>query len=184
MATLKFQNPALGELIPTGGRWYVEPKLDGVRLGAVRDGKGWRFFTKHGSCSCPPHIEKAMPWAPVGTFLDGEFVWKGGNREALSVLGRTDPPAVGLWFVFDALPEVPCRLDLERRKRFLERLLRGSKPPILEMAYTPVRTAGEIREEMAAVREAPQTEGVVLKLATSLYKPGSKSRIWRKFKWR
>ncbi|MBN1605860.1 MAG: hypothetical protein JW940_04470 [Polyangiaceae bacterium] len=186
---IRFQHPVLDYEVPYTGLWYVEPKLVGVRLGAQRSEHGWRWFTHRGTVTPPPHVARALGWAPVGTFVDGEFVHGRDEKSAWSILGRREPPEEGIWAVFDAVAEFPCKMALSARKKLLAALVKGPPEAIREVEAAVIDSdADAVREVMTNLKEVDRKtgmiEGVVAKLASSIYRPGATNRTWRKFKWK
>jgi len=180
--------------IPKGDGWEYEPKWDGFRTLVFRDGdevalisRGSRPMTRYF-----PEVLPAFRGLGQGKFvLDGELIVVGEKGLDFGALQQRIHPAdsrvrmlsaaTPAWFVaFDLIAEGD--LDLrgqklgERRKR-LERLLKGVKPPIF---LTPYTRDAKTAEEWFDRFEGAGLDGVMAKSWDGAYVPGK--RLWVKIK--
>lgn len=172
-------------------RWLFEPKLDGIRCLAYRDGEHAALYTRNRKRRDPhyPEIGQALVAQRCPRFVvDGEVVAFKASVTSFSRLqaraGIDDPAearASGVpvyFYVFDCpwLAGYDLRgLPLRQRKRLLHRALTFDDP----LRFSPHRnTEGEAFFDRA--RRAGW-EGVMAKRADSRYL-GRRSRDWRKFR--
>ena len=185
--------PPAGSL-PGGARY--EPKWDGYRVVAVRDGQGVRLWSRQGkdlTGRLPDLAVAARDQLAAGTVLDGEAViWNGDRldfdllqrrlvsaRSGLASLAAAHPAT---FMVFDVLAvgDVDVRSRrLHERREILEDLSTSWRPPL---QLTPsTRDEQTARQWFADYRPAG-VEGLVVKAATGVYAPGRRS--WVKVKSR
>ena len=185
--------------IPTGSDWVYEPKWDGFRCLAFRDGEEIALQSKAGQPLARyfPELVEAIRRVPAERFvLDGEIVVPvGGELSFDDLLQRIHPaesrirklsaerPA--LYLVFDLLADEKGASLLERpwreRRRALERFaarrLAGSER---------IRLSPATEEEAEARRwvrgAGGALDGVIAKLTDSPYLPGDRSGM-RKIKF-
>jgi ATP-dependent DNA ligase len=194
--------PMLAQLtaeIPTGADWVYEPKWDGFRCLAFRDGETVALQSKAGQPLARyfPELVEAIRRVPAKRFvMDGEIVVPvGGELSFDDLLQRIHPaesrirklsaerPA--LYLVFDLLADAKGASLLERpwreRRRALERFaverLSGSERIRLSPAT----------EDAAAARRwvrgaGGALDGVIAKLTDAPYMPGDRSGM-RKIKF-
>jgi ATP-dependent DNA ligase len=174
------------EVLPAGGHWWWEPKLDGFRALAFRDRAGrvrlqsrqQRDLTRYF-----PNVAAAIAEQLDGdVVLDGELVIAVGGRcdfgELQRRLGepRADGPAACL-VVFDLLSAAgrdqrgnPYRV---RRGRLVE-LLADARLPL---AVTPATDDRVVAEAWLHRHLAAGVEGVVAKRTDHAYLPGRRSWV-------
>jgi bifunctional non-homologous end joining protein LigD len=171
--------------------WIFEPKLDGVRCLALRNGRAVQLLSRtHKRMNERyPELEEALAAQRTGDLIvDGEIVAFEGNRTSFSRLqrrmqianreqARRSGVAVYL-YLFDVLHADGydlTGLPLRRRKSVLRSSLTFDDP----LRLTPHRNA----EGEAYYREACDKgwEGLIAKRADSTYQH-RRSRDWLKFK--
>ena len=169
--------------------WAVEPKLDGWRVTVLVDDAypgGVRVRTRRGRT-----ITDAIPGiadlAGSGRrlLLDGELVAYGGRASDFyalgSRLGRVVPSRavpVSFW-AFDLLwldGEVLIERSYLERRILLEELILSGSCGVVR------RFSGVDTSDLLGACAAHDLEGVVLKRLNSRYRPGRRSRDWRKVK--
>jgi ATP-dependent DNA ligase len=180
--------------IPKGNGWEYEPKWDGFRTLVFRDGEEVALMSRGGRPMTRyfPEMLPAFRRVRESKFvLDGELVVVGANGLDFGALQQRVHPAESrvrmlseatpAWFIaFDLLAEGSEDLRKqplgERRKR-LEKLLKGVKPPIFLTPYTrDLKTAEDWFEKF----EGAGLDGVIAKSWDGTYVPGK--RQWVKIK--
>jgi bifunctional non-homologous end joining protein LigD len=171
--------------------WLFEPKLDGERCLAFRDGGTLRLLsrTRKRLNQRYPELVEALATQEADDFVvDGEIVAFEGDRTSFARLQRRmqlDDPAAALrtgidvyYYLFDVVHANGHRLTevgLRDRKAVLNGLLRFDDP----LRYTAHRnTEGEAYWRAACGKG---WEGVIAKRAASPYVHG-RSHDWLKFK--
>jgi bifunctional non-homologous end joining protein LigD len=171
--------------------WIFEPKLDGVRCLAFRDGDEVRLLsrTQRSMNDSYPEVVEALAAAPASEFvIDGEIVAFAGGRTSFETLQRRmqirDADAARrtgvavFYYVFDIL-HLDGRdltgLPLRERKAALRKALSFSGP----IHFVSHRN----RDGEALYKEACRKgwEGLIAKRADSPYR-GKRSPDWLKFK--
>jgi ATP-dependent DNA ligase len=180
--------------IPKGDSWEYEPKWDGFRTLVFRDGEEVALMSRGGR-SMTRYFPEVLPaFRKLGAskvVLDGELVVVGANGLDFGALQQRVHPAESrvrmlseatpAWFIaFDVIAEggedLRKRPLGERRKR-LEKLLKGVKPPIFLTPYTrDPKTAEDWFEKF----EGAGLDGVIAKSWEGTYVPGK--RLWVKVK--
>jgi bifunctional non-homologous end joining protein LigD len=170
--------------------WAAEPKLDGWRAIVVvdpglPDGISVRTRRGHAITSAVPGIA-ALAGLGQRVVLDGELVAGAGTAGDFygllpRMVGRRHPgpPAPVSFWAFDLLwvdgEPLLDRPYVERRQRLEE--LRLSGP----CGVLP-RFPGPDATDLLAACAAHDVEGIVLKRLRSIYRPGERTRHWRKLK--
>jgi bifunctional non-homologous end joining protein LigD len=170
--------------------WAAEPKLDGWRAVVVVDpglggGVGVRTRRGHLITDQVPGIG-ALAGPGRRMVLDGELVAGAGTASEFygllpHLVGRRhDGRAAPLSFwAFDLLwvDDAPLldRSYLERRQRLEDLALAG---PCRVLSRFP----GTDAADLLAACQAHDVEGIVLKRLRSIYRPGERTRHWRKVK--
>jgi len=72
---------------------FVQPKLDGMRLGTSREGGELVFTTRGGKTVDLPHITNALGWLPAESKLDGELYIHGMSCQAIMSLVKNGAKA-------------------------------------------------------------------------------------------
>src|SRR6202163_1159781 len=181
---------APGDGIPKGDGWEYEPKWDGFRTLVFRDGDEVALISR-GARPMTRYFPEVLPafrgLREKQLVLDGELVVVARNGLDFGALQQRVHPAdsrvrmlseaTPAWFIaFDLLAEGVSDLRKEplgeRRKR-LEKLLKGVKPPIFLTPYTrDPETAGKWFEQF----EGAGLDGVMAKSWDGAYVPGK--RLW------
>src|SRR6202163_849784 len=180
--------------IPKGERWEYEPKWDGFRTLVFRDGdevalisRGARPMTRY----FPEVLPAFRALGPSKLVLDGELIVVGEKGLDFGALQQRIHPAdsrvrmlsaaTPAWFVaFDLLAEGDSDLrplPLEDRRKRLEKLLKGAKPPIF---LTPSTRDPKTAEKWFQQFEGAGLDGVIAKSWDGAYVPGK--RLWVKVK--
>jgi bifunctional non-homologous end joining protein LigD len=170
--------------------WAAEPKLDGWRAIVVvdpgrPDGISVRTRRGHAITSAVPGIG-ALAALGHRVVLDGELVAGAGTASDFygllpHMVGRRHPgpPAPVSFWAFDLLwidgEPLLDRPYVSRRQR-LEALRLTGPCGILP------RFPGLDAADLLAACAAHDVEGIVLKRLRSIYRPGERSRHWRKLK--
>ena len=182
------------EGIPRGDGWEYEPKWDGFRTLVFRDGeevalisRGARPMTRY----FPELVPAIRGLREPKVVLDGEIVVVAKNGLDFGALQQRIHPAdsrvrmlseaTPAWFIaFDVLSEGGDdlrKLPLGERRKRLERLLKGVKPPIFLTPYTRDHPTAESWFERF---EGAGLDGVIAKSWDGAYVPGK--RMWVKIK--
>jgi bifunctional non-homologous end joining protein LigD len=178
---------SLSKEMVSGPEWVYEEKYDGIRALAYRDGDRVRVLSRTGQdlTAGVPNIVEALRGLSDDDFvLDGELVVfdKTGVSRFQLLQRRRDPRLRVMYVVFDCLRsqgrDLPRRPLEERRKRVLE-LIPARSGPLM-----PSRRLPRHGEKALATARAKGWEGIIVKLATSPYEPGVRSRAWLKVKVR
>lgn len=179
---------SLSKEMVSGPEWVYEEKYDGIRAVAYRDGDRVRLLSRTGQDLTAgfPAIVGALRTLPDPDFvLDGELVvfdTSGVSRFQLLQRRGIDLRTRTLYAVFDCLRsegrDLLRRPLEERRARLLELIPRRVGP------LMPSRRLPRDGERALATAREKGWEGVIAKLASSLYEPGVRSRAWLKVKVR
>ena len=180
--------------IPKGDSWEYEPKWDGFRTLVFRDGDEVALISR-GAKPMTRYFPEVLPafrgLREKQLVLDGELVVVARNGLDFGALQQRVHPAdsrvrmlseaTPAWFIaFDLLAEGSTDLRKEplgeRRKR-LEKLLKGVKPPIFLTPYTRDHATAQSWFEQF---EGAGLDGVMAKSWQGAYVPGK--RLWVKVK--
>ncbi len=179
--------PKLLETPPTEGGWIYELKFDGIRALALKDGAKVKLISRNQNDLTKRFAEVAAALESLpceACTIDGEVVAldKEGRSsfqllQAREMEGRESPLC---YYVFDLL-QLEGRnlrgLPLTSRKEVLRQLCAG--------AGDPIRYSGELGHDASALLNEVKRrglEGIVGKLADSVYEPGRRSGAWIKLK--
>jgi len=178
------------DAIPEGARWQYEPKWDGFRCLAFRDGARIELQSKSGQALTRyfPELVATLASLKVETFvLDGEIVVPQGHHFSFDALLQRIHPAASrvkrlasetpaLLIVFDLLLENGELLTKEilpkRRMRleaFAKRYLHGQKSIRLSPATTRVADAKKWLRQVGAT-----LDGIIAKRRDLPYQSGSR----------
>ena|SRR5579859_4850813 len=182
------------EGLPLGAKWEYEPKWDGFRTLVFRDGdevelisRGARPMTRY----FPEMLPAVRALRPTRVVLDGELIVVGDSGLDFGALQQRIHPAdsrvrmlsqaTPVWYVaFDLLAEGDedlRSLPLGERRKRMEQLLKGAKPPVYVTPYTrDAKTAAD----WFAKFEGAGLDGVMAKEWDGGYVPGK--RLWVKIK--
>jgi ATP-dependent DNA ligase len=180
--------------IPKGNSWEYEPKWDGFRTLVFRDGdqvelvsRGGRPMTRY----FPELVPAILKLREPRLVMDGEVVVVGANGLDFGALQQRVHPAESRvrmlseatpsWFIaFDLLAEGKedlRKLPLGDRRKRLEKLLKGTRPPVFLTPYTrDPKTAEDWFEKF----EGAGLDGIIAKSWEGTYVPGK--RLWVKIK--
>ena len=159
--------PGQPPVVPTGEKWIVEPKHDGIRLMVERTDAGMLAYggRNHANHSGRYQlVEQHLMWLPPGTVLDGELVKVNAHH---------------IYVVFDVL--AVGAMDVRRDPWFARRaMLEGMS----ERFDGPVMLNQYARASQAQYEEWVEKgyEGAVAKNRDSSYQPGRRSWDWQKCK--
>src|SRR5690625_2231198 len=186
------------QTLPEGPHWRYEPKWDGYRAIARREGGDVGLASRSGRRldAAFPDIAAALEAAlPHGTAVDGEIVrWSSEGRldfAGLQRRGHARPPTArrlaGVepchYIVFDLLladgAELAAAALDERRARLAE-LMRRSTEPALMLGWQT--SAADVAREWFDRMWRVGVEGLVAKDGRGRYRPGR--RDWLKYKHR
>jgi ATP-dependent DNA ligase len=172
-----------GEL-PEGAGWLYEPKWDGFRALAFRDGDALylqsrelkpldRYF--------PELVEPLLAQLPRRCVLDGEIVIAGARGlDFDALLLRIHPAASRIKLLAAQTPASYVAFDLlaldvdlqsapqEERRRLLEQALAGAQPPLY---LTPATRDRAVAQDWFARFEGAGLDGVVAKRLDQTYQP-------------
>ena len=179
--------------VKLSGIWISEPKLDGERIIAMREGDNITLWTRR-------HIESSYKFPEIiidlesnvkgnNWILDGELTVPGGFRRLLrrntedklkiSVLSRKIPATFNL---FDILhfhgEDLTGKPLVQRKKVLLNAVDQGKRIQIIPFKIVTTETVKEEFEK--ALKEG--YEGLILKDASSRYEAGKRSGKWLKIK--
>jgi bifunctional non-homologous end joining protein LigD len=165
-------------------RGWVEPKLDGWRATVTSERGAVQVRTRTGRQIDVPELQPLAAALGDGTVIDGELIHGTGRMAdfyplAGTVASRARPRPL----TFAAFDLVTCdgvslvREPLEdRREALLARVQAGP-----HWAVVP-QLPGTDLDLLLAECASAEMEGVVWKEAGSIYRPGMRSRSWRKVK--
>jgi ATP-dependent DNA ligase len=182
---------ALANEIPGGEGWQFEPKWDGFRCLAFRDGEAVELMSKSGKPLARyfPEVAEAIAALPEKRLvLDGELVLPVGDALSFGALQlRLHPAASRIaklsretpaqLMLFDALQigdEVVLERSLAERRRALERFMRGATGARLHLS--PATGDGRIAADWFE-RSGKALDGIVVKQLGAAYQPGERAMI-------
>ncbi len=178
------------DAIPDGPGWLYEPKWDGFRALAVREGDDVEIFSKRGQPLgryFPEIVEALAALTAVRFALDGELVVPQAGALSFDTLQQRIHPAASriaklsratpaLYLVFDLLRDgngEPARLPLERRRPLLDAFAQAHFAPGGVLRRSPASTA---RADVDAwfARTGGALDGVVAKKLDAAYAFGTR----------
>ncbi len=190
-------SPMLAKLareMPVGDQWAYEPKWDGFRCIAFRDGKSIELGSRNErplTRYFPDLIEPLLAALPDGAVVDGEIVIKtpaGLDFDLLSL--RIHPAASRVAMLAEETPASFVAFDLlaggkrdlrelpfEKRRAALEAMLGKAGSPV---HLTPITHDPDRARQWFETFEGAGLDGVVAKDLTGPYKEGE--RGWLKVK--
>ncbi len=192
LAPAKFLPPMLAQPVQTGrsganavlpagnAEWLFEPKLDGLRCVAVRNGTEVALWSRNAlSFSARfPAIVEALRAVPADNFvLDGEVVALVGGRNDFGALqqGAADDVAYRVFDLPWLLGQDLRHLPIEDRKVLLDKTIEGN--PSVKAVEALDGEVGQLFERACAAG----WEGLMAKRRGSSYTEG-RSGDWRKLK--
>src|SRR4051812_27141154 len=178
----------LTRALPRDGYVY-EPKWDGFRCLAAREGADVALWSRHGRPFARYFPELVAALAAVGGerwLIDGEVLVRRGERwDFPALMARLHPAASRVaelaaatpatFFAFDLLREGERDLldaPLHERRRALERLLAGVPAPV---RLTPQTYRPELAERWLSRWRGGGIDGVMAKPAGGGYRPGERA---------
>jgi ATP-dependent DNA ligase len=186
--------PMLAKLVrelPDGDGWVFEPKWDGFRCLAGRDGDEVDLRSRHGRPFAryfPEVVAALHGLGPERFVLDGELlVVRDGVFDFASLMGRLHPAASrvrdlaattpAVFVAFDALAAGDDELldaPFADRRAQLEELLAGARPPLF---VTPATADRELAAEWLARFCGGGLDGVVAKHRDGAYQPNARAML-------
>jgi ATP-dependent DNA ligase len=181
------------DAIPAGDGWLFEPKWDGFRAIAFRDGASLFLQSRELKPLDRYFPELAAPLRaslPERCVVDGEIVIAGAaglDFEALllrihpaasrvALLARESPASVVLFDLL-ALGDRDLRgAPLSERRALLERLVRGGDPSA-RVLVTPATSDRAVAADWFSRFEGAGLDGVVAKGLDSTYEPGVRAMV-------
>ena len=183
----------LARELPDGapGRYVFEPKWDGFRCLAFRDGPDVDLRSRHGRPLARyfPEIVEALSAVPADAFaLDGEIVLvRAGSFDFEALMSRLHPAATRVRRLANEIPATFVAFDLlaegdedlrespfDARRRRLERLLAVAPPRVV---LTPATTDRAVAARWLDRRAGGGVDGVVAKEVDLRYQPGRRAMI-------
>ena len=173
------------------GDFYVEPKYDGIRLQAHKQGKEAKLFTDEGNditAELPVTSSELMTFEPSSFILDGELVTYNGQRQPLpheaivAAIHKKEPvdETSIRYKVFDILwleDKATVDLPLKERKELLEKNFPDTDH-IHKIEFYPSRGGEEL---VNTIKQHHTNEGTVIKNINSKYGKGY-AKDWYKYK--
>jgi ATP-dependent DNA ligase len=182
------------EALPAGKGWQYEPKWDGFRCLAMRDGKGIELIGKSGKSLTRyfPEVSASLDRGSKAHFvLDGELVIPlddGLSFDALQMrlhpaqsrIDRLARETPALLIVFDMLQSVEGEdirpAPLVERRRELEAFFRGHRVPDV-LRLSPATHSRTEAEKWLKRAGGGALDGVVAKRLDEPYRPGERTML-------
>jgi ATP-dependent DNA ligase len=181
------------DTIPSGDGWQYEPKWDGFRCIAFRDGGNVHLQSKSGQPLARyfPDIVEAIGKLPARSFvLDGELAIPVGGALSFHELQlRLHPAASRVQKLAKAHPAIFIAFDLlaQDRQLYLKKALRERRPALEKFARANLKTKGAICLSPATTKLAMakkwfdkvggDLDGVIAKQLDALYASGERSAM-------
>src|SRR5215211_9493893 len=178
----------LVETPPATGDWIYELKFDGIRLIAIKDREKVSLLSRNQndlSARFPETLESVKNLPAYECVLDGEVVaLDEEGRSSFQLLqaremeGRKSPV---YFYAFDLLQldgKSLVSLPLQARKNALEKVFAGVDDPHIRYSGAIGGDANQLLKEV----QRRGLEGIIGKLANSVYEPGRRSGAWIKLK--
>jgi bifunctional non-homologous end joining protein LigD len=173
------------DVLPSGGQWLYELKLDGFRAIAFkRDGRVHLRSRndKDFNVRYPAVVEALRP-LPENTVIDGEIVaFDQDGRPSFNILQNYGAaPAPVAYYVFDVIVlagQDVRRQPLEKRRALLEKRVLPKLPE-------PVRYSAPLEAELPVLIQSVRAhgfEGLVAKRRNSTYEAGLRTGAWMKMR--
>src|SRR5688572_21223335 len=182
---------ATADQLPTGSEWAYEPKWDGFRCLAFRDGDTLALQSKAGQPLGRyfPELVSALKALPTRSFvLDGEIVIIDGQQLAFDdLLQRIHPaesrilklaaelPATYLAFdlLLDGDGTIVANRPLDERRSRLDAFF-ARHPPAARIQLSPTTTAHEVATAWMRELGAAGLDGVIAKRRSVAYRSGER----------
>jgi ATP-dependent DNA ligase len=184
--------------LPAGSEWQYEPKWDGFRCLAFRDGRKVELQSKAGQPLAryfPEVVEALLDLGAARFVLDGELVVPVGDHLSFDDLLMRIHPAASrvqklaretpvLFILFDLLVDGNGKLlagePLERRRSALERFVREYATAQARIRLSPAtRSIAEARQWFEA---GTGLDGIIAKRLDRAYEPGQRTGAVQKIK--
>jgi len=177
--------------IPTGDGWQYEPKWDGFRCIAFRDGEQIYLQSKNGQPLARyfPDVAGALTRLPSKQFvLDGELVVPVNGALSFDELQLRLHPAASrvaklakahpaTYIVFDLLAEsgqVYLQRMLRERRQLLEKFARSNLGSVKNLRLSPATTDRDIANEWFK-RAGGDLDGIIAKRLDAAYASGERT---------
>jgi ATP-dependent DNA ligase len=186
----------LVDAIPDGPGWQFEPKWDGFRCLAFRDGADVALMSKSGKPLGRyfPEVVAMLSALPGDAFVvDGELILPSGDSLSFAALQARLHPAASR--VAKLSSETPAKLilfdclqlgeqvllgePLHRRRAALERFF--AKAGSEDLLLSPATTECSVAEDWLA-RSGDALDGIVAKRRDEPYRPGERAMAKRKLR--
>ena len=191
MSAIEPMEALLADRLPEGPGWQYEPKWDGFRCIAIRDGDAVELWSKSGKPLDRyfPEMEALLGRLKAPRFIiDGELLIEQGGTIAFDALQLRLHPAESrirklsaatpaMFMAFDCLSLDGKSLaaePFERRRSALEELLSKEREPMLLLS--PAATERE-RAVSWLERSGGALDGVIAKRLDETYRPGERAMI-------
>jgi ATP-dependent DNA ligase len=179
------------EEIPTGKEWQYEPKWDGFRCLAFRDGDKIFLQSKNGQPLARyfPDVVANVAKLPQQQFvLDGELVIPIGGALSFDELQLRLHPAASrvqklaaahpaVYILFDLLAEAResyLRLNLRERRRLLEKFARSNLPSAKAIRLSPATTDYHVANNWFR-KTGRDLDGIIAKRLDAAYASGERT---------
>jgi DNA ligase-1 len=173
------------------GSWIIEPKYDGERIIAVRDGDEISLWTRRNIQASYkfPEIVEALKKNIAGKnwILDGEMTVSGGFRQLLNrnvedrfkigLLSKKIPATYNIFDIINFEKEDLTKKPLIERKGILHRVVNQDDRVEIVTFQETDKPAEQFQEYLKK-----GFEGAVIKNLYSPYEPGKRSDQWLKIK--
>jgi bifunctional non-homologous end joining protein LigD len=169
--------------LPSRASWWFEPKCDGYRCVALKNGDRVTLFSRNGNSFDYPDVVQAVRKLPTKmAVIDGEVVaLDEEGRPCFELLGTSKRSSKGCtiqFYAFDLLHvngRDPLAWPIEKRKNLLREIVDRSA-----VRFCPSFECDP--ETIIAEVQRLGFEGVVAKRRGSVYKPGERNGAWLKMR--
>ncbi len=177
--------------LPSGPGWIFEPKWDGFRTIAFRDGEEVVLMSRDDKPLqryFPDVVEALRAALPERCVLDGEIVVAVGDKlefevlqqrlhpaaSRVNLLAKETPASVVFWDVLAIGDEDLRNVPFRQRRARLEALLAGAKPPV---HLTPATEDRAVATDWFNRFEGAGLDGVMAKREEGVYEPNKRVMI-------
>lgn len=182
--------------LPNDDGWQFEPKWDGFRCLAFRDGPAVELMSKSGKPLgryFPEVVEALTRLGEHRLVLDGELILPVGETlsfehlqlrlhpaaSRIAKLSRENPAQLMLFDCLQSGPDVLMSKPLARRRAALEELMQGDLPETFRLSPMTLDCA---EAERWLRRSGGALDGVVAKQRHGAYVPGERAMLKRKLR--
>jgi len=176
--------------VPTGG-WFAEEKFDGHRLlvevsserTSLLHDKTVRAWSRDGlDRILPTHVLDAASLLPDGLY-DGELFVPGKRSYGVTALANAGALRFVMFDVLRVLGQDCTAMPYVQRREAMDLAVRHTQgvPGVVLSESFPVASIEDVTRLAESVWSR-DGEGLILKLATSTYAPGKRSKAWVKVK--